>query len=183
MGSPAVPAANRRLIVKWPDAGHWNFGPFWHQWAFTPLYKDGFFYAPYSGSILTGGWSNADATSPLSGAFLKWDLAGNLSAYAGGLRSPNGAALDPATGDMFVTDNQGSWEPTSSFMRMRPGRFYGHRQTAMDIDDSGNVLNTRPPNFAEGLAYDPPVAWLPHGLVRSSPSQPARIPGGAYAGD
>lgn len=181
--APENPKANRKLLVKWPDAGHWNFGPSWHQWVFTPLYKDGRFYAPYSGSILTGGWSNADATSPLSGAFLQWDAQGTLSAYAGGLRSPNGAALDPATGEMFVTDNQGSWEPTSTFLRMRPGRFYGHRQTAQDLDDSGIVVNTRGPNFAEGLPYDPPVAWLPHGTLRSSPSQPARIPAGPFAGD
>jgi hypothetical protein len=181
--APADPSRNRALVVKWPDAGHWNFGPYWHQWCFTPLYKDGRFYAPYSGSILTGGWSNVDATSPLSGAFLQWDLEGKLSAYAGGLRSPNGAALDPATGEMFVTDNQGSWLPSSTFLRMRPDRFYGHRQTPQDFDTAGALVGTHAPNFAESLPYEPPVAWLPHGTVRSSPSQPARIPSGAYAGD
>ena len=182
-GATANLSANRQLIVKWPESSHWNFGAYWHQWCFTPVYRDGFFYAPYSGSILTGGWSNVEATSPLSGAFLKWDLQGNLSAYAGGLRSPNGAALDPATGEMFVTDNQGSWLPSSTLMRMRPDRFYGHRQTPTDLDSNGLVVGTHAANFAESLPYDPPVAWLPHGIVRSSPSQPAQIPAGAFAGD
>jgi len=181
--SPGDTKANRELIVKWPDENHWNNGPFWHQWAFTPLYWKGAFYAPYSGSIRAGGWSNVDATSSLSGAFLTWDLKGVLTAYAGGLRSPNGANVDPETGEFFVTDNQGSWLPASTLLRIRPGHFYGHRQSSPDVDVGGNVVGTHPPNFAESLPYDPPVAWLPHGLVRSSPSQPVRVPAGTYAGD
>lgn len=182
---PALPAANRRLVVKWPDEGDWNNGPFWHQWVFTPVYRNGWFYAPFSGSIRPGGWSNVDPTSSLSGAFLKWDLQGNLSAIAGGLRSPNGANADPATGEIFVTDNQGSWLPSSTFMRIRQDRFYGHRQSTPDLDTEGNLLGTHPANFAEGLPYEPPVAWLPHGSVRSSPSQPIAIPPGQgrFSGD
>src|SRR5690606_4956279 len=90
--------ANRRRIVKWPDGGDWEYGAFWHHWVFTPLYREGRFYAPYSGSIRIGG-SNTDPTSDFSGAMLKWDLSGKLEAFAGGLRAPNGAGLDPETGD------------------------------------------------------------------------------------
>lgn len=185
LNAPAVPAENRRLVVRWPNEGSWNNGPFWHQWAFTPMYLNGSFYAPYSGSIQPGGWSNANPTSDLSGAFLKWDLQGGLTAFAGGLRSPNGANFDPATGEMFVTDNQGSWLPSSTFLRIRRDRFYGHRQSTPDLDAEGNVLGTHPANFAEALPYDPPVAWLPHGSVRSSPSQPIVIPPGQgrFSGD
>ena len=183
--APANPAANRRLVVRWPDEGTWNHGPFWHQWVFTPLYLNGSFYAPFSGSINPGGWSNIDPTSSMSGALLKWEMEGNLSAYAGGLRSPNGANADPATGEIFVTDNQGSWLPASTFMRIRKDRFYGHRQSTPDLDPDGNVLGTNAANFAESLPYDPPVAWLPHGTVRSSPSQPIMVPQGqgGFAGD
>ena len=181
--APSDSAVNRRQILKWPDENHWNNGPFWHQWAFTPLYLNGFFYAPYSGSIRPGGWSSVDPTSRLSGAFLKWDAAGNLEAFAGGLRSPNGANANPATGEIFAVDNQGSWLPSSTFMRIRQGRFYGHRQSTPDVDTGGNVLGTHPPNFAEALPYDSPVAWLPHGTVRSSPSQPIMLPKGRFAGD
>jgi hypothetical protein len=181
--TPADPADNRRQILKWPNENHWNNGLYWHQWAFTPLFRNGYFYAPYSGSIRPGGWSNVDATSQFSGAFLKWDLSGKLEAYAGGLRSPNGANLDPATGEIFATDNQGSWLPSSTFMRIREGRFYGHRQSTPDVDTAGNLLGTHPPNFAESLPYERPVAWLPHGTVRSSPSQPVVLTQGRFAGD
>lgn len=174
--------ANRKLIVNWPDEGKWDFGPYWHHWAFTPLFRDGHFYAPYSGSIRVGG-SNTAPTSRFSGAMLKWDLSGNLEAFAGGLRAPNGAGLDPESGDMFVTDNQGSWLPASTFLRIREGRFYGHRQSSPDLNPDGSVSAVHPPNFAESLPYDSPIAWLPHGEVRSSPSQPVRIGKGWFAGD
>jgi hypothetical protein len=181
--SPGDLSSNRSLIIKWPNEDHWNYGVSWHQWVFTPMYWKGSFYAPYSGSIRQGGWSSVDATSSLSGALLKWNLQGAMTAYAGGFRSPNGANLNPQTGEMFVTDNQGSWLPSSTFMRILPGHFYGHRQSSPDLDDSGRIVANHPPNFAESLPYDPPVAWLPHGTVRSSPSQPIMIPTGLYAGD
>lgn len=167
-------AKNRRLIVKWPDEGTWNVGGFqYHQWAFTPLFHQGSFYAPYAGVTREGGRSDANPTSRMAGALLKWSLGSGLEAVAGGLRVPNGAGLDEATGEIFVSDNQGSWLPGSTFSRIRPGRFYGH----------SNKSPTTPANWAETLPYDPPVAWLPYKNVRVSPSQPVRIGQGAYAGD
>lgn len=174
LAAPADPAKNRRLVVKWPDEGTWNQGGFqWHQWAFTPLYHQGFFYSPYAGCIREGGASAANPTSKMAGALLKWDLSGKLEAVAGGLRVPNGAGLDEATGEIFVADNQGSWLPGSTFARIRPGRFYGH----------SNVSPTTRANWAETLPYDPPVAWLPYKNPRVSPTQPIQVRQGVYAGD
>jgi hypothetical protein len=176
LSKPADLLQNRKLVVNWPtpDGGYkWGPGGFsWHQFVFTPMYSKGSFYAPYSGSIINGGHSGVPPTSLKSGAFLKWDLAGKMENFAGGLRSPNGANLDPATGDMFVADNQGSWLPSSTFAQMKPGKFYGHRQSS-----------PQPANWAEDLPYEPPTAWLPHGTVRASPSQPVVVPKGKYAGD
>ncbi|MDQ3000983.1 MAG: hypothetical protein M3Y08_06945 [Fibrobacterota bacterium] len=169
--NPSDLGMNRKKIASWPDEGAWNvYGKQWHQWVFTPVYANGFFYAPYSGSIQNGGPSKTPATTAYSGAFLKWDLSGKLEKFAGGLRSPNGANIAP-NGDMFVADNQGSWLPASTFMHMKKDKFYGHKQT-------GN-----PPNWAESLPYEPPTAWLPYGTVRSSPSQPLYVDRGRYQGD
>ncbi|MDB5048168.1 MAG: hypothetical protein JWO30_1239 [Fibrobacteres bacterium] len=161
------PAANRTKIVSWPMSGHW------HQWVFTPVFKDGFFYAPYSGSIRQGGPSDVPATSDYSGAFLKWDPeAKTMEKVAGGLRSPNGAAMNDA-GDIFVMDNQGSWLPGCAFMHMKPGRFYGHRQSPPQA-----------PNWAEALPYQPPAVWIPYPsqVTGSATSQPIYMPKGPYAG-
>lgn len=167
-------AKNRRLMVKWPDEGTWNVGGIqYHQWAFTPMHHQGSFYAPYAGTTRQGGHSDVKPTSRMTGALLKWDEAGVLEAVAGGLRVPNGAGLDEATGEIFVSDNQGGWLPGSTFMRIRPGRFYGH----------SNKSPSTPPNWAETLPYDPPAAWLPYKNVRVSPSQPVPVRQGLYAGD
>ncbi len=172
---------NRKKLVSWPDENKWNNGYSWHQWVFTPMYWKGSFYAPYSGSIRPGGPSDVPFTSSYSGAFLKWDLTGNLTKFAGGLRSPNGANINPA-GEMFVADNQGSWLPSSTFMQMKPGKFYGHRQSPKR-DSLGNITQANAPNWAEGLPYERPTAWLDHGNLRASPSQPVYIDKGRYAGD
>ena len=170
--NPTDVTNNKRLVVKWPDEKTWLSGFQWHQFVFTPIFNKGYFYAPYSGSIKPGGPSEVDATTHLSGAFLKWDLTGKLEAFAGGLRSPNGVNMNEATGEMFITDNQGGWFPASTFSVMKQGKFYGHRQTPPSL-----------PNWAESLPYEPPIAWLPYGTVRSSPSQPIMIPQGKFAGD
>lgn len=174
LSKPADLKANRRLIASWPNENTWNSGTQWHQWVFTPMYRNGFFYAPYSGSIKPGGPSNVNPTSSKCGAFLKWDLAGKIEATAGGLRSPNGAGLDEATGEMYVADNEGSWLPSSTFALMKPGKFYGHS----NVSSSGTTAN-----WAESLPYEPPVAWLPHGEFRASPSEPVIVKHGPFAGD
>lgn len=166
--NPVDLKANRSKVVDWPDEGKWNRGRFWHQYLFTPLFHKGYFHAPYSGSIGEGGMSNVPPTSAMSGAFLKWKPGGALEIVAGGLRSPNGLNISPA-GDMMVTDNQGGWFPASTFSLIKPGRFYGCRNTT--------------PNFAESWPYQPPVAWLPHGDIRRSPTQAIHVPKGPHQGD
>lgn len=164
---PADPAANKQKVMAWPMAQRW------HQWVFTPMYKDGWFYAPYSGSIRLGGPSDVPASSEYSGAFLKWDPAGKtLEKVAGGLRSPNGAGMNVA-GEMFVMDNQGSWLPGCTFMHMKPGKFYGHRQSPPQA-----------PNFAEAMPYQPPAVWIPYPsqAAGAATAQPVFIPKGTYAG-
>lgn len=187
IANPANLAANRTRIVSWPtpDAGlKWGWaGEQWHQWVMTPAYHNGRFYGPYGGSIQPGGRSATPPTSSHSGAFLSWapDGAGGVTKIAGGLRVPNGMAKGPE-GQFFVSDNQGSWLPACTFALMKPGKFYGHRQTPQTKNDSGQVIGTNAPNWAEPLPYEPPVAWLVDG-VHQSVSQPLYLTKGPYAGD
>ncbi len=163
----ADPAANRTKVLAWP------MGSKWHQWIFTPVYLNGKFYAPYSGSIRVGGPSDVPASSAWSGAILRWDPNGlNLEKWAGGLRSPNGAGLNDA-GEMFVMDNQGSWLPGCTFMHIKQNRFYGHRQSPPEA-----------PNWAESLPYQPPAVWIPYPslVAGASNSQPVYVAKGPFAG-
>jgi glucose/arabinose dehydrogenase len=165
---------NRRKVIDYPKVDPNSFGN-WHQWVFTPMYYEGYFYAPYSGSIRMGGPSDTKPTSEYSGALLKWDTLGTkLERYAGGFRSPNGANISP-TGEMFVADNQGSWLPSSTFMFMKPGKFYGHSNTT--------ASNPNQKNWAEDLPYERPSAWLDYGVIATSPGQPLYMRSGPYQGD
>ncbi|MDB5102946.1 MAG: hypothetical protein JWP91_635 [Fibrobacteres bacterium] len=179
--NPTDLTKNRTKIASWPDTTTWANGKSWHQFVFDPIYWQGNFYAPYSGSIRPGGPSDAPASTSYSGAFLKWDMTGKLQKVAGGLRSPNGVNMAP-NGDMFVADNQGSWLPSSTFMHIKPGKFYGHRQSPKR-DSVGAITKAFAPNWAESLPYERPTAWLDHGTLRSSPSQPIYVEKGRFLGD
>ncbi len=90
-----------------------------------------------------------------------------METYASGFRVPNGIAFGPG-GDIYVTDNQGDWLPSSKLIRVEEGGFYGSRA----VPDEG--VMTR-----EEL---PPVVWLPQDEVGNSPSQPLLLTEGPYAG-
>jgi hypothetical protein len=175
LDNPGTLSANRTKIIGWPqpdDGLKWNNGEQWHQWVMTPQYYNGKFYGPYGGSTQPGGRALIPPTSTYSGAFLSWnpDGSGGLTKVAGGLRQPNGMTLGP-DGMMFLTDNQGGWLPACSFNLVKPNKTFGYRQG--------------PPNranWAEGLPYEPPVAWLVDG-VHQSASQPVYLDQGPYAGD
>ncbi|MDB5105399.1 MAG: hypothetical protein JWP91_3088 [Fibrobacteres bacterium] len=173
--NPATLSANRTKLIGWPqpdDGLKWNNGEQWHQWVMTPVYYNGKFYGPYGGTTQPGGRSAFPPTSTYSGAFLAWnaDGSGGLTKVAGGLRQPNGMTMTP-DGRMFVTDNQGGWLPACTFMLIKPGKTYGYRQAPPNR-----------PNWAEGLPYEPPIAWLVDG-VHQSASQPLYLDKGPYAGD
>ncbi len=181
IANPGDLTKNRTKIASWPDTTKWVNGYTWHQFVFDPVYWQGNFYAPYSGSIRPGGPSDVPASTSYSGSFLKWGMDGKLSKFAGGLRSPNGVNIDP-NGNMFVADNQGSWLPSSTFAHMKSGKFYGHRQSPKR-DSTGKITVDNGKNWAEDLPYERPTAWLDHGNVRASPSQPIYVDKGVYQGD
>lgn len=175
LDNPGTLSGNRTKIISWPqpDGGlKWTVSEQWHQWVHTPVYTGGKFYGPYGGSIQVGGRSNTPPTSSYSGAFVSWnpDGAGGFTKISGGFRVPNGMTMTPG-GQFFVSDNQGSWLPACTFSLIKSNKFYGHRQT------SPNQAN-----WAEGLAYEPPVMWLIDG-VHQSASQPLYMDKGPYAGD
>ncbi|HEX2612545.1 MAG TPA: hypothetical protein VHO02_03010 [Fibrobacteria bacterium] len=175
----------------------WNRGPTGHQWPFTPQYYKGRFYAPYSGSIIPGGYSGAPPTSTFSGSILSWakdsivpDNAPANAGYtkeAGGQRSPNGMGMGPNGEYMVYADNQGSFNPGCPMHIFRPGQplvTYGTRQgTATNAGGaaSGQINGNTKRNWAEDLPYQPPLIWVPYSPSASA-SQPLYLTFGPYKG-
>jgi hypothetical protein len=133
------------------------------KWVGGLAFMDGFFYASI-GVWITEGVSGTPQP-PLRGTLLKIKQDGSQGdAMLGGLRNPNGVGLGP-NGEIFLTDNQGDWLPSSKILHALPGEFYGHAETP----------------FAN-KPITPPLAWLPHGELSQSPSTPLILEKGPFAG-
>ncbi len=151
-----------RTIATWPFGG--NF----HEFAFGLLYQDGFFYLNLSVAINYGGATTDPQPAPNRGTTIKVDRStGAVSYVAGGLRTPHGIGWGPE-GDIFVTDNQGGWLPSSKLLHIKQNRFFNH------------YMNPDGPYDAQPVTQ--PVLWLPQNEIANSPSNPVQVPSGVFAG-
>lgn len=95
-----------------------------------------------------------------------------------GLRSPAGVGAAP-WGDVFYTDNQGEWCPTSKLAVLRPGEFHGHpwgidscRLEASRVAHPGKVASGKRidevARTIPGLRL--PAVWIPYDDLGRSPA-------------
>ncbi|MEE1750999.1 lectin [Streptomyces sp. SP18CS02] len=151
-----------RRVATWPFGG--NF----HEFAFGLLHKDGFFYLNLSVAINYGGATTDPQPAQNRGTTIKVSRAtGEVSYIAGGLRTPNGIGWGPE-GDLFVTDNQGGWLPSSKLVHIKQGRFFNHY--------------TNPDGPFDAHPVTRPVLWLPQNEIANSPSTPVQLTEGPFAG-
>jgi cytochrome c len=137
----------------------WNF----HEFAFGLLYDRNHFYANLAIAIDPGGRSTRNQ-NPDRGKVVKIAKNGDYSFVASGLRTPNGIGFG-YNRQIFITDNQGDWLPSSKVVHLKEGAFYG----SYAAEPKGAKLTEMPP-----------VAWLPQGEIGNSPSQPAPLNVGPY---
>jgi hypothetical protein len=128
-----------------------------HEFAFE-LHTDskGNFYFVKGGPVRPGGrgWHEIVAHH---GCVLKVSRdGGKLEVFATGLRAPNGMGIGP--GDIVtVSDNEGTWVPTSPLSIARPGGFLG-------VKDLSH--RDPPPEI-----YDPRICWIPKSVCNSNGGQ------------
>jgi glucose/arabinose dehydrogenase len=152
----------RRTVAVWPFGG--NF----HEFAFGLLYRGGNFYLNLSVSINLGG-ATTDP-QPVGGrgtSIVVNRRTGKVTTVAGGLRTPNGIGWGPG-GDLYVTDNQGGWLPSSKLIKIKKGAFYQHY--------------TNPDGPFDAQPVSRPVLWLPQNEIANSPSTPVLLKSGPYRG-
>jgi hypothetical protein len=148
-------------------AASWNY----HEFSFNLVPWRGAWFIATSVPLKSGdtnytpGSAGAYAVPNGPGSIFRIDpKTGAIEKWADGMRTPNGmAAL--VDGELFVSDNQGDWLPSSVIYHVKKGGAYLHQLTA-DGD--------RP--------TEKPVAWLPQNEIGNSPSEPILIPEGPYAG-
>jgi len=144
-------------------ASGWNVTANFHEFAFGLVAKDGWLYFNLAIAIDPGGKSTRPQVTDRGEAIRVRIEDGALEKLAHGLRTPNGIGLGPL-GEIFLTDNQGDWLPSSKLLRLEKGAFYGSRAVLLEA--------------AAGLPVAPPVLWLPQGEIGNSPGNPALIPEG-----
>ncbi|MBG7608753.1 MAG: hypothetical protein IZT59_12105 [Verrucomicrobia bacterium] len=101
---------------------------------------------------------------------------GKMIPTCSGIRSPGGIGQN-AEGDMFYTDNQGTWNGSSSLKWLKPGSFQGN-PTANKYHKLANL--PAPPEVESGSRvlkehlkypeYIPPAVVFPHAKVGQSPT-------------
>ncbi len=121
----------------------------WHQGGGQPAiadlkYLNGYFYT----SIGNSGGLSVDGASIAMGT-AKIAANGNVQMLCTGYRNPGGAGIN-TQGDIFATDNQGEWLPSSKIINVVPGRYYGY---------GGLVSN--------GKTWSPPAVWIPEGMINA----------------
>lgn len=92
-----------------------------------------------------------------------------------GMRSPSGLGANKA-GDMFFTDQQGTWIPATPIYHLRKGVFYGNQEGLGSMNLPGSPMKFKPPKrnqpypdaVRECKELVPPAAWLPYNKMGRS---------------
>jgi len=115
---------------------------------------------------------------------------GRFQPKAMGMRSPSGlgANLD---GDMFYTDQQGTWIPASPVYHLRPGVFFGNQESLGTLENPNapfQLSQVPKPNqpYPKALRsvkeFVPPAVWLPYNKLGRSTTDIEVIPEGEAFG-
>jgi len=165
-------------------------GDNYHHFSFGLKERERWIYGTLSTSIYFGNTIKADGVigdtpglngpnPPHRGTLYRINIdTKEIEFLAGGFRTPNGVEVT-ASGDAFVTDNQGAWMPASKLNHAKAGRFYGHyngRQKSRVYPEGGHasLFSENPPS--------PPAVWLPQNEIANSPTTPLVIRSGPFAG-
>src|SRR4051812_14243934 len=108
---------------------------------------------------------------PYRGWVMELTPDGKLHPFASGFRSPNGLGLD-SNDNLFVTDNQSDWVPTSCLYHVRKDHFYGHPASLVWKKEWKNRDPFNAPIAELDKIRTPAAVLFPQGIMANSPSQP-----------
>jgi hypothetical protein len=152
----------------------WGVSGAYHEYAYGPVFdRDGNMYNTLNCTMgKTWQGAGAEAKHPLWRGWSTITPKGSHTAtgFSAGFRSPCGIGLN-AEGDVFGTDQQGNWIPTSPIMHIRKGAFFGHADSLADARRPGSPV-APPAKLLDGITvaqavtdvpgYCLPAVWLPY---------------------
>ena len=93
-----------------------------------------------------------------------------------GMRSPSGMGTN-LKGDLFFSDQQGTWIPATPIYHLRPGVFYGNQESLASLkspkppftmDDIPKANQEYGKALASSERFVPPAVWLPYNKMGRS---------------
>lgn len=117
------------------------------------------------------------------------DQGGRFVPKSFGMRSPCGLGTS-REGDVFFSDQQGTWIPATPIYHLREGVFYGNQESAGSLESREAPFTMKMPKanqpYPEALAsserFVPPAVWLPYNKMGRSATDVERIEAGGKFG-
>ena len=142
----------------------------WFECSFGPVHKDGYLYVAQAGGVIATGWP-AKQLAPDNSSVLRVPIAGGkYEVVAEGLRAPDGIGIGP-DGEIFTTDNQGSYRPTDRIDHIVKGRWYGY------VSDPVGPLQA-----AANGKWARPAIWGVYDDIDQSMTEPWTLQNGPFKG-
>ncbi|WP_017444200.1 PQQ-dependent sugar dehydrogenase [Gayadomonas joobiniege] len=155
-------------------ASGWEFHNDYHEFNFGPVKdKQGYLHGTLNLGF-QGGYGG------YRGFAYKVSPSGEFTPYSWGLRSPAGIGIHP-NGDIFYSDNQGSWVGTSKIHLLEEGKFYGTPNSLNEAPGAKGRWQDQYTVAELDQMRETPVVLLPHGEIAKSPGNPEwDFTGGAF---
>ncbi|MDA1259232.1 MAG: DUF1080 domain-containing protein [Planctomycetota bacterium] len=164
----------RTLTQDWGMSGNY------HEFAFgLPDDADGNLWMSLNLGFWSPEWWHGMSKAPLRGWILRVTPDGVITPWANGARSPCGLGFGP-DGNLFYTDNQGDWMPTSPIFHVERGDWFGHPASLRWTEEYGN--GERIPSSTEPAPRErkPAAVWIPYKWSRSAANLFLDQSGGAF---
>lgn len=105
---------------------------------------------------------------PWRGWIVRINAKGEFEPFAAGFRQTNGIALSPE-GELFVTDNQGDYKPSTGLIHVEKGDFHGHA-ASLKWEPGYDPASITTEKLWQRLKT--PAVVFPHGPMGNSPGEP-----------
>lgn len=146
----------------------WGLSGNYHEFAYGLPIDDAFnAYVSLNVGFWDPKWWHGKSKAPWRGWVVKVTPSGDVQPFACGFRSPCGIAMSPEK-ELWVTDNQGDWEPAGPVYQVKKGRFYGH-PASLAWTDAYRATSTEPSDTVPpDVKREAPALWLPYKWSRSA---------------
>jgi glucose/arabinose dehydrogenase len=162
-------------------ASGWGVSGAYHEYAYGPAFDaSGNMYTSLNSSM-GAKWKGAGVESVETkwrGWCMETGADGVTRPFAAGFRSPCGIGNN-REGEVFVTDQQGTWFGTNPILHVRKGAFFGHAESLAFAREPGSPV-VHPGKLPETMTvaearsavpgYTSPAVWLPYVKMGQSPT-------------